>query len=116
VLPPEADAGVCAPLRNRGRPSCDKLAHPTLPRRIVHDDRNISFLLAGIGARRASVRSWRTRLARDAGTYDGTAINQGACTGRETTMKMRSISLVAATRRTAALAQGNAAPGITRKK
>jgi hypothetical protein len=31
-------------------------------------------------------------------------------------MKMRSISLVAAACRTAALAQGNAAPGITRKK
>jgi len=48
VLPPEAAAGVGAPLRNRGRPSCDKLAHPTLPRRIVHDDRNISFL-RGLG-------------------------------------------------------------------
>jgi hypothetical protein len=84
VLPPEAGAGVCAPLRDRGRPSCDKLAHPTPPRRIVHDDRNISFL-QGLGRRAPA-------------------------------MKMRSISLVAAARRPAALAQGNAAPGITRKK
>jgi hypothetical protein len=41
---------------------------------------------------------------------------RGACTRREMAMRIRSISLAAASRRTAALAQGNAAPGVTRKK
>src|SRR5256885_419067 len=36
-----------------------------------------TYLLAEIGARRASVRSWRTRLARDAGTYDGSRNQSG---------------------------------------
>jgi hypothetical protein len=39
-LSPEAGGGVCAALRDWSRPSCDKLAHPTPPRRIVCGDRN----------------------------------------------------------------------------
>ena len=112
MLLPEVGAGVCAPLRNRGRPSCDKLAHPTLPRRIVHDDRNI-FFLAGIGARGAlacvrgapGLRGMQERLP-------AAAINQGSVYQ----MRNGNEDEIHFARRTAALAQGNAAPGITRKK
>jgi hypothetical protein len=77
VLPPEAGAGVCAPLRNRGRPSCDKLAHPTLPRRIVHDDRNISFL-QGLGRGTLACVRGATDLRRMQERLPAAAINQGS--------------------------------------
>jgi hypothetical protein len=60
VLPAEAGEGACAPLRNRGRPSCDKLAQPTPLCRIVRDDRNTLLIKVKFGLRRHD-------LARDIG-------------------------------------------------
>jgi len=111
LLLPEVGAGVCAPLRNRGRPSCDKLAHPTLPRRIVHDDRNISFL-QGLGRSALACVRGAPGLRRMQERLPAATFNQGSVYQ----MRNGNEDEIHFARRTAALAQGNAAPGITRKK
>jgi hypothetical protein len=52
------------------------------------------------------VRSWRTRLAKDAGTSAGSRIHQGSVYQ----MRNGNEDEIHFARRTAALAQGNAAP------
>jgi len=92
-------------------PSCDKLAHPAPPRRIAHDDRNISFL-RGLGRGALACVRGAPGLRRMQERMTAAAINQGGVyqmrNGNEDEIHFAC--------RTAALAQGNAAPGITRKK
>jgi hypothetical protein len=115
LLLPEVGAGVCAPLRNRGRPSCDKLAHPTLPRRIVHDDRNISFL-QGLGRGALACVRGAPGLRRMQERLPAAAINQGSVYQMRNGNENEDEDEIHFACRTAALAQGNAAPGVTRKK
>jgi hypothetical protein len=104
-------ARAFAPLRNRGRPSCDKLAHPTPPRRIAHDDRNISFLRGLERGAPACVRG-APGLRGMQERLPAAAFNQGSVYQ----MRNGNEDEIHFARRTAALAQGNAAPGITMKK